>query len=103
MRKEAPLLPSSRYLCFTPKWTGGPQGGMAPRAQVERQPGAVLELRPQQAFPRAGLPTPRPSLCSQAAHSAPGAAILRAPTTERRRSQHAGGVAHRFYWVEALG
>lgn len=34
---------------------------MAPRAQVERQPGGIPELRPQQAFPRAGLPTPRPS------------------------------------------
>lgn len=61
MRKAAPLLPSSSYLCFTPKWRGGPQGGMAPRAQVKRQLGGVPELRPQQALPRAGLSTPRPS------------------------------------------
>lgn len=60
MRKEALLPPSSSYACFTPKWRGGPQGGMAPGAHVERQQGGDRSCDPSRPSPGPACPL-RPS------------------------------------------
>lgn len=51
--------------------------------------------------PACPLRDPRRGGLDQSAHIAPGSVLLGAPTTKRRSSQHVGGVAHGFYWVEA--
>ena len=57
MYEKRSTTPTLFQLCLLyPKWRGGPQGGMAPGAQVERQPGGTRSCDPSRPSPGPACP-----------------------------------------------